>query len=197
MSMRYKSILLFGAPGSGKGTQGKAIGSLPGFFHCACGDVFRALDPQSPIGKLFAQYSSTGGLVPDELTVELWRQTVAGWAAAGRFNPQSDILLLDGIPRTIEQAQIMQADIDVAAIVYLVCNNVEEIVARLKRRAASSARADDTNEEVIRYRMEVYEELTQPVLAYYPRTRIIRVNASRPVEQVTADLTAALAFLRQ
>jgi len=195
--MRYKSILLFGAPGSGKGTQGKAIGSLPGFFHCACGDVFRALDPQSAIGKLFARYSSSGGLVPDELTVDLWRQTVAAWAAAGKFNPQTDILLLDGIPRTVEQAQLMQGDIDVAAIIYLVCNDVEEIIARLKRRAAHSARADDTNEEVIRYRMEVYEELTRPVLEFYPRTRIVRVNASRPVEQVTADLVQALAFLKK
>ena len=55
--MRYKTVLLFGAPGSGKGTQGKVLGSLPHFFHCACGDVFRSLDKSSPLGKLFTQFS--------------------------------------------------------------------------------------------------------------------------------------------
>src|SRR5205814_1635842 len=61
--MRYKSILLFGAPGSGKGTQGKILGSIPGFYHSACGDVFRSLDLQSEMGRVFWEYSSRGELV--------------------------------------------------------------------------------------------------------------------------------------
>ena len=67
----YQSILLLGAPGSGKGTQGKILGKIPGFYHCACGDVFRALDPNSEFGKLFIQYSSKGQLVPDDVIVRL------------------------------------------------------------------------------------------------------------------------------
>ena len=69
--MKYRALLLFGAPGSGKGTQGRLLGATPGFFHCACGDVFRALDVQSPLGREFMDYSTRGELVPDELTVRL------------------------------------------------------------------------------------------------------------------------------
>jgi adenylate kinase len=191
-AMRHKTVLLFGAPGSGKGTQGKSLGALPRYYHFACGDVFRSLDRNSPLGKSFTQFSQGGGLVPDELTVELWRQTIQARIDAGQYNPQNQILVLDGIPRTVNQARIMEASIDVAAIIYLLCNNVEEIVSRLRRRAMQDSRPDDTNEEVIRYRLEVYEEVTRPVLALYPAGRIFRVNAVRPPEQVTADLLKAL-----
>ena len=73
---RYKTVLIFGAPGSGKGTQGKALGSVPRFFHCACGDVFRSLDTRTKIGQAFLDYSSRGELVPAEVTVELWQVQV-------------------------------------------------------------------------------------------------------------------------
>jgi adenylate kinase len=99
--MRYKSILLFGAPGSGKGTQGKIISAIPGFFHVACGDVFRTLDLQSEMGRLFWEYSSKGKLVPDEFTVRLWKQYVQGLAMIHQFHPETEILVLDGIPRNV------------------------------------------------------------------------------------------------
>jgi adenylate kinase len=195
--MRFKAVLLFGAPGSGKGTQGKILGSLPEFHHFACGDVFRSLDPTSRLGRLFAQYSQGGGLVPDEFTIELWSEAIQGRIDAGRFNPQTDILLLDGIPRTLAQAQLLDCRIEVLAIIYLVCNNVEEIVSRLRRRAAVDGRKDDTDEEVIRYRLDVYEEVTRPLLEFYPRNKIIRVNAVRPPEEVSADLRRALGALKR
>ena len=69
--MRYNTFILFGAPGSGKGTQGKTLGTIPRFFHCACGDVFRSIDTRTKVGKAFLEYSSKGQLVPDEITVEL------------------------------------------------------------------------------------------------------------------------------
>ena len=74
MHDRYQTVLLFGAPGAGKGTQGKILGLVPGFFHLACGDVFRSLDVNSELGKEFLEYSSRGELVPDSLTIEMWRQ---------------------------------------------------------------------------------------------------------------------------
>src|ERR1700722_13194338 len=178
--MRHKTVLLFGAPGSGKGTQGKSLGALPGYYHFACGDVFRSLDKNSPMGQAFAKYALGGGLVPDELTVELWRQTLQSRVDSGQFDPARQLLLLDGIPRTVEQAKLMDLGIDVIAIVYLVCNDVEEIIARIQRRAAKDSRPDDTNEEVIRHRMDVYEEVTRPVLELYPRGIVFRVNAVRP-----------------
>ena len=66
--MKYRTILLFGAPGSGKGTQGKILGTVPGYFHFACGDAFRNLRIEDPMGKAFIEYSSEGQLVPDETT---------------------------------------------------------------------------------------------------------------------------------
>src|SRR5687768_15362853 len=98
-SIRYPAVLLFGAPGSGKGTQGKILGSIPGFFHCACGDVFRNLTIESELGRTFLEYSSKGELVPDKPTVQLWRQFIDANTRAGRFHGESDVLVLDGIPR--------------------------------------------------------------------------------------------------
>jgi adenylate kinase len=186
--MPYRTILLFGPPGSGKGTQGKILGAMPLMHHLACGDVFRALDPNSEIGREFAQYSKTGSLVPDELTVRLWRDAMAKTISSGRFKPVDQYLLLDGIPRTIGQAQLMSADLDVRAIVNLYCNDVEQIVQRLSKRAAQEHRADDTDMEVIRHRIDVYEEQTQPLLDFYGREKVFNINATRPVEAVTADI---------
>src|SRR6187455_1970805 len=99
--VKYRTILLFGAPGAGKGTQGKILGTIPKFFHCACGDVFRAATADSALGRVFLEYSSRGQLVPDEPTIELWRQFIKNSERTGRFQPQQHTLVLDGIPRNV------------------------------------------------------------------------------------------------
>jgi adenylate kinase len=190
--MPYSTVLLFGPPGSGKGTQGKILGQLPQYFHFACGDAFRALDPQSEIGKVFASYAKSGSLVPDAVTVELWRQSIESAVTAGRYNPHQQLLLLDGIPRTLEQARIMAARLDVQAVVYLFCNDLSQIVERLRKRASVENRADDADIEVIRHRIDVYDEQTRPLLDFYTVNRIHRVNATQPFERVTQDIIRAL-----
>jgi adenylate kinase len=190
--MPYRTILLFGPPGSGKGTQGKILGAMPPYYHCACGDVFRALDPGSDIGKEFAKYSKSGALVPDELTVRLWRGAIQERVTSGKYKPVDQFLLLDGIPRTIDQARLMTEDLDVRAVLNLYCNDVEQIVARLSKRAAIENRADDTNIDVIRHRIDVYDEQTQPLLEFYGRNKVYNVNATRPVQEVTADILAVV-----
>jgi adenylate kinase len=188
----YRTVLLFGAPGSGKGTQGKILNAMPGFRHVACGDVFRALDRSSPIGVEFSKFASGGGLVPDELTVELWRSTMEGMVRDGRYAPEREVLLLDGIPRTLEQAVLMKDMIDVAAIIHLYVNDATQIVQRLQARAAKENRKDDADIEVIRYRIDVYEEQTRPVLQNYPFNKIFRVNATQEPGRVTEDILKAL-----
>ena len=74
MILRNRTILLVGKPGSGKGTQGNALGALPGFFHLSCGEVYRRLNHKSELGKIFLKYSSQGLLVPDDITVRLWSE---------------------------------------------------------------------------------------------------------------------------
>src|SRR5687768_3087436 len=106
--MKYRTLLLFGAPGAGKGTQGKILGTIPQFFHCACGDVFRNLTIDSELGRTFLEYSSRGQLVPDEATVRLWSENIDAQRRLGRFHPERDTLVLDGIPRNVHQAEMLQ-----------------------------------------------------------------------------------------
>src|SRR5215467_8462882 len=106
--MKYRTILLFGAPGAGKGTQGKILGTIPNYFHCACGDVFRSLTVTSTIGKVFIDYSGRGQLVPDEPTIRLWRHFIDNMTRIGRFQPDTDTLILDGIPRNENQARMLK-----------------------------------------------------------------------------------------
>ena len=117
--MRYRSILLFGAPGSGKGTQGKIIGTIPGFYHSATGDIFRSLDLQSEMGRKFWEYASRGELVPDEFTINLWKQYIKGMEMINQFHPETEFLVLDGIPRNVKQAKLLEDTIDVVKIIYL------------------------------------------------------------------------------
>src|SRR5438132_6912303 len=119
--MRYNTFILFGAPGSGKGTQGKILGTIPRFFHCACGDVFRSLDTRTALGQAFLDYSSKGHLVPDEITVQLWQARINDAVGAHTFKPHIDSLVLDGIPRSVHQAQIMTEMIDVRHVFHLSC----------------------------------------------------------------------------
>ena len=194
--MRYKTILLFGAPGSGKGTQGKIVASIPGFFHVACGDIFRTLDLQSEMGRLFWEYSSKGKLVPDEFTVRLWKQYVQGLAMIHQFHPETEILVLDGIPRNPVQAKLLDQTIDVLKVIHLMCGDLDKMVERLRRRALKENRFDDANDQVIQRRLMVYDVETKPVLDYYPQERIARVDATMTQIHVLSEIVKVLAPLK-
>ena len=170
--MKYQTYILFGAPGSGKGTQGRTLGSIPRFFHCACGDVFRSIDTRTKVGRAFLEYSSRGQLVPDEITVELWRAQIDAAVNAHTFKPDIDILVLDGIPRNVGQAKIMDELIDVRRVFHLSCPNRASLFERLKKRALKDNRLDDANDEVINRRLATYESESKPVLGYYGKDRI-------------------------
>ncbi|MBI4025984.1 MAG: nucleoside monophosphate kinase [Verrucomicrobia bacterium] len=190
--MKFKTILIFGAPGSGKGTQGKILGQVPGYFHCACGDVFRSLDLKSDLGKVFLQYSSKGELVPDEFTVRLWQNAIEGMVHTRRFDPSRDILILDGIPRNLQQAQIMTHHLEVKKLFHLSCPDRSKLVERLKRRALKDNRLDDANEDTIRHRLEVYEKESHPILDYYGKDMIVHIDATLLPVKVLGAILAAL-----
>ena len=190
--MRFKTVLLFGAPGSGKGTQGKILGHIPGFYHSACGDVFRSLDLQSEMGRIFWQYSSQGKLVPDEFTIKLWRNYVSGMEMVNQFHPETELLVLDGIPRNKHQAELLDDTIDVVKVIYLVCTDMKKMVERLRRRALKENRFDDANDQVIQHRLEVYERDTKPVLEHYPADKIVRVDATMNQLQVLSEILRVL-----
>jgi adenylate kinase len=194
--MRYKSVLLFGAPGSGKGTQGKILGAIPGFYHSACGDVFRSLDLQSEMGRKFWEHSSRGELVPDQFTVDLWKNFIKGMEMINSFHPESDILILDGIPRNKRQAELLDDTLDVVRVIYLVCADMRKMIERLRRRALKENRFDDANDEVIQRRLEVYERDTKPVLEHYPTDKITRIDATMNQIHVLSEIIRTLAPIK-
>lgn len=186
--MKYRCALLFGAPGVGKGTQGKILGNIPNFFHCACGDVFRNLRADSQLGRVFIDYSGRGQLVPDEPTIELWRQFIENQTKTGRFHPEQDTLVLDGIPRNVKQAEILKDTLDVVAVFYMKSADEDKLVARIQRRAIKENRLDDANLSIIRDRLHVYEKDTKPVLKFYGRHLVHQINADQPPAKVLVDI---------
>ena len=186
--MKYQTILLFGAPGAGKGTQGKILGAIPHFFHCACGDVFRNLRTDSELGRIFVEYSSRGQLVPDETTVALWRDSIGKAIVSGRFHPEEDTLVLDGIPRNVEQAAMLDDTLNVAGVYCLRSINPENLVNRIQRRALKENRLDDANLDVIRQRLKIYEQETKPVLKFYGKHLVHRIDADQTPAKVLADI---------
>lgn len=190
--MKYRAILLFGAPGAGKGTQGKILGQVPNFVHFSCGDAFRNLRVDSQLGRVFMEYASKGQLVPDEPTIELWQRTIEGLIGTNRFNPEADTMLLDGIPRNPKQARILEELIDVKAIFNLFCPDVDRLIARLQRRALKENRLDDANVEVIRARLETYKRDTRAVLECYPDTIIHQIDSTQEPMFVLLDILKIL-----
>ena len=190
--MKYHTYVLFGAPGSGKGKQGRSLGSIPRFFHCACGDVFRTLDTRTKVGRAFLDYSSKGQLVPDEITVELWKAHIDAAVEAHEFKPDIDVLVLDGIPRNVAQAKIMDAMIDVQKVFHLSCPNRDSLYTRLKKRALKDNRLDDANEEVIHRRLQTYETESKPVLDHYS-DRVQLVDATESPAKVLLRILGTVA----
>lgn len=186
MAERYRCVLLFGPPGVGKGTQGKVLGCIPGFYHMASGDMFRALDKQSELGTEFVEYSSKGLLVPDELTIRLWKQYMEEQIKADAYNPQRDLLLLDGIPRSVQQVELMDDHLDVLRVIRLTAPEMDSLVKRMVKRAEREGRHDDADENVIRKRFEVYKQETMPLLSIFEPQIVSEVRAvDTPVEVLT------------
>ena len=194
-SVRFRTFLILGAPGSGKGTQGKVLGSIPRFHHLACGDVFRSLDTRTPLGQKFVEYSSRGELVPDDVTVQLWNANVKQRVDSPMFKPEIDFLVLDGIPRNVEQARFMESHIEVLKVFHLSCPDRTELARRLRKRALKDNRFDDANETVIQNRFATYEAETKPILDYYAGDRIVDIDASQPPAKVLYDILAGVMTL--
>lgn len=195
---RFPAILLFGMPGVGKGTQGTLLGSMAGMFHCSTGEIFRGLDPASEDGQEVARRIDKGELVPDELTIRIWRHWLEDQVVAGHYQPTIDTLIMDGIPRNVDQCAILEEHVDVRAVLHLACPSDEPIIERLRKRAITENRADDADESIIRKRFGIYRSKTEPVLGYYAPEIVHMVNPlGTPMEVKKRILECVIPAIRR
>jgi adenylate kinase len=182
-------LVLLGAPGSGKGTQGEALASTYGVAHISSGEILRSeVERGTERGRQVAPYLIRGDLVPDDLVLAAVVDAVAKAAAAGGY-------VLDGFPRNLAQAQRVDAMADGAgitpeAVIYL---ELPDEVARQRLRGRGEGRQDDEQAAVIENRLRLFHQETESLVAYYRgRGILVVVDASRPPAEVTAVIRAAL-----
>jgi adenylate kinase len=118
------------------------------------------------------------------LAVSLCLDDLKAHVIAGAYQPAIDILILDGIPRTVTQAALLDQCVTVMKVLHLVCDDIEQVVQRLRQREVEQDRADDADEYVIRHRLEVYQRDTARVPAHYPAERIVKIDALRSPAEV-------------
>lgn len=191
----FRSILIFGPPGSGKGTLGKFLSSAGNHFHLSSGEIFRGLSPESPAGQLFHQYASKGHLLPDEITIQIALHYIEGLIATNRYFPSEQLLLLDGIPRTIKQVDLLQSHLQIEKIIVLDVQDPEELIHRIQRRAVIEKRTDDLDRKTLLTRFELHEKETTKVLDHYPPKLLARFNASLKPLEVLRDVLVSLSSL--
>lgn len=194
-SAKKAAILILGAPGSGKGTQGAVLAQIPRFYHYSSGEIFRQLDTRTELGRKFVEYSKRGELVPDELTIELWAGHMEDLVTGHVYKPDIDILVLDGIPRNVEQARMLARHVEIHQVFHLSCPNRDELARRLRKRALKEQRLDDASEVVIQQRIKTYEEATKPILDHYGEELRCDIDATQSPAKVLYDILGKLQTL--
>lgn len=188
MTKPYPSILFFGPPGSGKGTQAKFISDLTGHYHLSAGDIFREMDPETPLGKLQRDFSRKGLLIPDDAAVEIWKGYTENLVNHRRYKPNTQLLLTDGMPRTVQQSHSLRNSLMVRAVINLEVSDEECLISRLSARAVVQKREDDKNLETLRTRFLVYKEQSREVLQTFPQEIIISISAQQRPFEVLRDI---------
>jgi adenylate kinase len=183
------NVLVLGPQGSGKGTQAKRIAREHGVPHVSTGDMFRALDDETPLGREVDEIMGRGDLVPDEITIRMIRERLAQDDAREGF-------ILDGFPRNLAQAQALDELLDQIGraldVIFFFDLDDETAMARALGRAAEEGRNDDTAESIER-RLAVYHEQTEPVVEHYRTTgKLVPLHAGRSVEEVADEIERAL-----
>jgi adenylate kinase len=183
-------LLIMGPPGAGKGTQALRIAEHYRIPAISTGDIFRAMKhSDTPLARQVRTIMESGGYVSDEITNDIVKDRLAQGDCVTGF-------LLDGYPRTLQQVQTLddylaETDRPLHAVISLLAD-VEEVVARLLKRAEIDGRPDD-NEETIRVRLQVYAEQTEPLLDLYrSRGMLVEVDGLGPIDEVSERVFAAL-----
>jgi len=196
-STRYRTHLLFGMPGSGKGTQGAVLGQLPDLIHISMGDIFRKIPKSGRIGREIEQYTSQGRMVPDDLTIRIFKRYLHIMEMQEVVLPEQHTLILDGLPRSYAQAEMLDSVLDVVQIFHLLIKDTKLAMERLKVRALRENRLDDMNEEVIRRRLNTYYEDTYKTLSFYPPEIVYEIDAGQCMIDVLRDIVNRLSEVKR
>jgi len=183
-----KNIVIFGAPGSGKGTQSDLMIKKFGLGHISTGDVLRdEIKKETELGKTAKLYIDKGQLIPDDLMVDILANVYDS------YGKDHNGIIFDGFPRTIPQAEALKTMLDkrghkVAAMIELDVPE-DELMSRLIKRGQESGRSDD-NEETIKKRLAVYHNQTAPLIEWYSKENIhYHVNGSGELDRIFTDIS--------
>ena len=185
------NLILFGPPGSGKGTQAARLVEKYNLVHISTGDLFRyEMSNNTPLGEKAKSYIAKRELVADEVTIGMLPNKVEAQPEAAGF-------IFDGFPRTIPQAQaldrLMEEEHTTIHILLALQVDDAEIIQRIKLRGATSGRSDDSNESIIQNRIDVYKNETTPVFDYYAQQhKSHRINGVGSVAEIFERLCRAI-----
>ncbi len=188
-----RNLILFGPPGSGKGTQAARLVEKYGLVHISTGDILRAeLKNGTPLGKEAEKYMSKGLLVPDEVVINM-----LGKHMDEAMQSEIPGFIFDGFPRTVAQAEALDRlltgrGLSIDRVLSLEVSE-EELTRRILNRGKTSGRADDTNIEIIRKRVQEYRQKTEPVAGFYEKQgKLQRIPGEGSIEQIFEDLCRAI-----
>jgi adenylate kinase len=184
------NIVIFGAPGSGKGTQSELIVKKYGLYHISTGEILREeIERQTGLGLIAKEYIGHGQLVPDQLVVDMF---------IGIFDKVSNVkgYIFDGFPRTISQAQTLDALLIERKTSVVATFNLsveeKELIDRLLKRGKDTGRSDD-NPETIKKRLDIYKERTEPLKEYYKKKgKLFKIEGNGSIEDVFEGITEVI-----
>lgn len=188
------NLILFGPPGSGKGTQAAKLVDKYNLLHISTGDLFRyEMGNDTPLGQEAKSYIQKGELVPDSVTIGMLRNKVEA-------NPEVEGYIFDGFPRTVAQAEALDALMQemTTSISKLILLSVDdnEIVTRLLERGKTSGRSDDQKEDTIRNRIKIFKNETSPVFDYYAeQEKAVQVEGIGSIDDIFSRLCAEIDVL--
>ena len=185
------NIILFGPPGSGKGTQANSIAEKYNLLHISTGDLFRyEIGNSTELGQLAKSYMNKGELVPDDVTIGMLKNKVDAYPDVAGY-------IFDGFPRNVYQSEALDRILDkkgqtVNALLQLDVDD-EEIVKRILNRGKTSGRGDDNDEIIIRNRISIFNDETSPVYNYYDKSgKSTSINGIGSLEEIFSRLSVAI-----
>ncbi len=185
----YNSILLFGCPGSGKGTQGKLIARNNMFFFFSLGELFRKFKITDSLGKIYQEFASSGKSLPDEYAINICKKALCCNVFLRNFNPIEQILVLDGFPRSYKQYKEMDNFINIKVAIYLLCDNDIALKRILHRKKNKSNRIEDQKKQIILNRINEYRNTIEPLIELIPKEKVVKLNSERSRKEIFKDIS--------